>query len=306
MRHFSSFSLLLTVVSSLFSVHVASARAENAFGSPGEVVRYHFVHPEDGASVDTGYWPVDDQLTKQLYIYNNDNFYVSYIRTKKLENVTGKDLTDFLSDYYVALHNCSEGKTILRWNDCLNKTSSMSIIRRSVGGDFSISWEDVNGKSVFDTAVPFAKNPRKKLSVKKYRFVERNIEVYSATSEKIVAFEERGKTVREAKLKRQREEEQRKRELEREAQLRRDEKKRLAEVERYQKSYSDDREPTEREMNAAMRGTLAGTLLNVSVTKLGSCRKAAPYDYYCRYNYFGANWGNFWKSNGRWYFKRSQ
>lgn len=63
-------------------------------------------------------------------------------------------------------------------------------------------------------------------------------------------------------------------------------------------------EPTESEMSQAIRrSTAAGAFLNVSVRKLGNCRKAAEADYYCRYDYLGVNWGNFWKQNGTWYFK---
>lgn len=65
-----------------------------------------------------------------------------------------------------------------------------------------------------------------------------------------------------------------------------------------------DREPTEAEMKAAMGRTVAGALFPVShVQKLGACRKAAPYDYNCRYRYIGVNWGNFWKVGETWYFQ---
>ena len=65
----------------------------------------------------------------------------------------------------------------------------------------------------------------------------------------------------------------------------------------------NDREPSQAEMIAAVRRTLAGSIFNASVRKLGSCRKAAAYDYYCRYQWGGVNWGNFWKTSGTWYFK---
>lgn len=65
----------------------------------------------------------------------------------------------------------------------------------------------------------------------------------------------------------------------------------------------EDREPTEEEMTEAIRGTFAGALFQPSVTKLGNCRKAAPFDYYCRYRIVGTNWGNFWKSDGKWSFE---
>lgn len=66
----------------------------------------------------------------------------------------------------------------------------------------------------------------------------------------------------------------------------------------------NDKEPTESEMSQAIkRSTLAGAMIQPQVRKHGSCRKAGEGDYYCRYEYLGYNWGNFWKNNGVWYFK---
>ncbi len=62
-----------------------------------------------------------------------------------------------------------------------------------------------------------------------------------------------------------------------------------------------DREPTEREMAAAIgRSTLFS---NVKIKKLGNCRQLGKNDYACRYRVIGVNWGNFWKEDGVWYFK---
>ena len=68
-------------------------------------------------------------------------------------------------------------------------------------------------------------------------------------------------------------------------------------------SMPKDKEPTEYEMNQAMRNTAAGRILGANLKKLGKCRRAGEWDYYCRYRIIGVNWGNFWKENGVWYFK---
>lgn len=65
-----------------------------------------------------------------------------------------------------------------------------------------------------------------------------------------------------------------------------------------------DREPTQYEMRAAMRRTVAGQILAPNPIKVGACRKVAAYDYMCRYRLVGLNMGNFWKTNGAWYFRR--
>ncbi|MEM6640981.1 MAG: hypothetical protein AAF610_13895 [Pseudomonadota bacterium] len=67
--------------------------------------------------------------------------------------------------------------------------------------------------------------------------------------------------------------------------------------------HPDDREPTEAEMTRAMRRTVSGALLKPTITKLGRCRKMAPFDYQCRYQYLSVNWGNYWKEDGVWYFQ---
>lgn len=54
-----------------------------------------------------------------------------------------------------------------------------------------------------------------------------------------------------------------------------------------------DKEPTEAEMNAAVRRTLAGQLFSARIDKIGSCRKVEELSYYCRYRYFSVNWGIF-------------
>lgn len=66
----------------------------------------------------------------------------------------------------------------------------------------------------------------------------------------------------------------------------------------------DDQEPSEDEMSEAVRNsTGVGVIFGISVTKLGGCRKKAPYDYVCRYRWVGVNWGNFWKEGGQWSFE---
>lgn len=78
-------------------------------------------------------------------------------------------------------------------------------------------------------------------------------------------------------------------------------RKKAAELKRKLESY--DQEPTQSEMNAAVRRTIAGQLFNATIKKMGRCRKAGPFDYYCRYQYLGTNWGNFWKQNNIWHFE---
>jgi hypothetical protein len=85
-------------------------------------------------------------------------------------------------------------------------------------------------------------------------------------------------------------------------QLEEQKRQELLAKQRYEKALSD-REPTESQMNAAVRRTFAGALFGANIRKVGKCRKVAEHDYYCRYNYLGPNWGNFWKDNGTWYFE---
>ncbi|MCH9660482.1 MAG: hypothetical protein K0U54_06180 [Bacteroidetes bacterium] len=146
-----------------------------------------------------------------------------------------------------------------------------------------------------------AKNSGAAFDASKYVFIQRDIEIVPATSRKAVDFEERSKKIYQQYLAQQQQKAAEERKI---AQQREQEKKIIEAAKREAARLADDQEPTQSEMGAAIRrSTLAGALLDVSVQKIGACRKAASYDYYCRYRWFDVNWGNFWKQNGEWHFK---
>ncbi len=290
---------LLAMMLSLSATDFALA-GDNPWASPGEVVRYHYIDTA-GNSIDMSFWPVSDKLTKQLYIANNETYYENFVYTKQLTNVRGTSFGDIGADFFIVLFGCRKNGAVLSEAQCLKEEgTAYTIIRRGLAGAYSVSPQAEPKRK---TMHGLFTRPARGLNISKLEFFERNIETIKATSSEASAFAERGKRIHAQAEKRAREaaaaaEKARLARLR--AQREKESQRRKAALAR---EGSGDREPTQAEMNRAIRSTVAGALFNASVTKLGGCRKAAPYDYYCRYRLFSVNWGNFWKANGRWYFK---
>lgn len=248
--------------------------------------------------------------------------FVGFIDKIDSENT---DLTDKLSKYYLEIQ-CPENKDQKKLREiCLGSEEfSAGITREDFFDNIYFEWLDTSNKTVArktlkkpsnivvnvrdrfirikgwkDKVIPLSGSilGQQKINMKEYRSdskeVQQYLQEYQAATRRITELVEdanRRAAAHQTEINR-RVTEREKLEVER---------KRL---EYLKEQASDDSEPTEAEMNTAVRSTLAGALLNVSVTKPGSCRKASPYDYYCRYSYLGTNWGNFWKQSGRWYFQ---
>ncbi|MCH9660483.1 MAG: hypothetical protein K0U54_06185 [Bacteroidetes bacterium] len=132
-------------VGMLIVPNVAFSSKDNAWGKPGEAIRYHIISSETGDSSDLGFWPIDNELTKHVIIQNNNKSYLQFNRTRLIKNIRNKSLEDFFMSYYVVLYHCKKHDEFLSWNDCADRGHDASVIRRSTVGGFAVSWEDKHG-----------------------------------------------------------------------------------------------------------------------------------------------------------------